>query len=79
MQETSFQLDKQAVVPRTGDWEGNGPALEAAKKAYRDQGPARQAALHSIPTSRQIHEHPEPKNVTLFGNRVFADVIKSNY
>lgn len=78
MQETRLQLDKQAVVPRTGDWEGNGPALEEAKEVYRDEGPARQAAPHSIPTSRQIHEHPEPNNVTLFGSRVFADVIKSS-
>lgn len=24
----------------------------------------------------QIHDHPEPMNITLFGNKAFADVIK---
>lgn len=26
--------------------------------------------------SPQIHIHPEPQNVTFFGNRVLADIIK---
>ena len=30
--------------------------------------------LHSIPQS--VHVHPEHHNVTLFGDRVFADVTK---
>ena len=32
-----LQLDKWAAVPRAGDWEENGPALEVAKDVDRDQ------------------------------------------
>ena len=28
-----------------------------------------------MPSPSPIHTHSEPQNVTLFGNRVFADVI----
>lgn len=56
-----LQLDKQAAVPRTGDREGNGPALEEAKDVYRAQGPAMQEAPCSGPNS-VIPPHPKFMN-----------------